>query len=246
MSNNDRPLSKKSTRSDIDAFVHKMASVPAQRAGGRCGRLIFALDATASRQLTWDQACHIQAEMFEQTAQLGGLEIQLCYFRGFREFEVSAWTKDALALRRMMTTVDCRAGHTQIERVLKHAAREAGAKPVDALIYVGDSMEESFDTLAHEAGRLGLLKIPVFMFHEGSNAIAARVFAEIARLSGGACCAFDAGSAEELRVLLGAVAIYAAGGRKALADYSQSNSKRNSAVQQILHQLPGPSGAGEK
>lgn len=240
MSEGDRPLTKKSTRSEIDAFVRKMALTPARR-DGRRGRLIFALDATASRQATWDQACHIQAEMFEETARLGGLEIQLCYFRGFREFEVSAWTDDAVALRRIMTAVECRAGHTQIRRVLEHAARETGAKRVDALVYVGDCAEESLDTLAHEAGRLGLLKVPAFMFHEGNDADAARAFTEIARLSGGACCAFDAGSAQQLRELLAAVAVYAAGGRKALADYG----RRNPAVGQLTRQLPGPGRTGK-
>lgn len=240
MSDGDRPLSRKSTRSEIDAFVRKAALTPARRHDGRRGRLIFALDATASRQATWDRACHIQAEMFAETARLGGLEVQLCYFRGFLEFEVSPWTDDAASLRRIMTAVDCRAGHTQIERVLAHTVREAGAKPIDALVYVGDCAEEGLDSLAHEAGRLGLLRVPAFMFHEGSDAAAARAFGEIARLSGGACCAFDAGSAQQLRELFGAVAVYAAGGRKALSDYSE----RNPAIRQLARQLSAPGRSG--
>ena len=43
----------------------------------------------------------------------------------------------------------------------------------------------------------------------------------MARLSGGACCPFDAGSARQLRELLRAVAVYAAGGQRALEDYSR-------------------------
>ena len=233
MSERDKPLTKKSSRSEIDAFVRSMAMTPGRRPAGRRGRLIFAMDATASRQPTWDQACHIQAEMFDETAKLGGLEIQLCYFRGFREFEVSPWTADAGSLLKIMTSVSCQAGHTQIARVLEHAVRETGARPVDALVYVGDSMEEELDALKGHAGRLGLLGLPVFMFHEGADPVAGRAFREIARLSRGAYCAFDAGSAQHLRELLGAVAVYAAGGRKALADYSQ----RSTIVRQLTHQI---------
>jgi len=40
-------------------------------------------------------------------------------------------------------------------------------------------------------------------------------------LTGGACCSFDANSAEELKALLGAVAAFAAGGRAALLEYGK-------------------------
>jgi hypothetical protein len=45
----------------------------------RARRLIFALDATASREPTWDSACRIQGEIFEATAAIGGLDLQLAY-----------------------------------------------------------------------------------------------------------------------------------------------------------------------
>src|SRR5947208_2185557 len=70
---------------EVAAFLDQLKSKqPPVRAAGR-GRLIFALDATTSRQPTWDQACRIQGEMFEATAALGGLDLQLVYFRGFNE-----------------------------------------------------------------------------------------------------------------------------------------------------------------
>jgi len=56
----------------------------------------------------------------------------------------------------------------------------------------------------------------VFLFQEGADARAAAAFREIARLTKGAYCRFDAGSAAQLRELLSAVAVYAAGGRQAL------------------------------
>ena len=55
---------------------------PAEAGEGRA-RLIFAMDATASREPTWDRACQVQGQMFLETAALGGLEVQLVYYRGF-------------------------------------------------------------------------------------------------------------------------------------------------------------------
>lgn len=229
----NRSLTRKSSRADIDAFVSKMNSLPRRADPQRRGRIIFAMDATASRQPTWDRAVHLQAEMFGEAARLGGLEIQLCHFRGYREFEASAWTTDAASLQRVMTGVMCLAGNTQIERVLEHAVREAGARKIDALIYVGDCMEEDPERLTNQAARLKLLGVPAFVFHEGNDPIAAQTFRDIGRLSGGAYCAFDTHSPQQLRDLLAAVAVYAAGGRPALADYS----RRSAIVRQLTHQL---------
>lgn len=209
---------ERSSRADIDAFVAR-ARTTAPATGAR-GRLMFALDATMSRQPTWDRACRIQAEMFEETGKIGGLDIQLVYFRGFDECRASRWISNAGRLRDIMTRIDCRGGLTQIRKVLKRAIDETRRERVQAVVYVGDSMEENVDELCARAGELGLLKVPVFVFQEGSNQAASAAFAEIARLSGGAHLTFSAGSADELRRLLRAVAVYAAGGRQALADMS--------------------------
>lgn len=233
MGEKEKPMTRRSSGAEVDSFLRKVASMPAVRPAGRRGRLIFAMDATASRQPTWDRAAHIQAEMFEETARLGGLEIQLCHFRGFREFECSPWTSDAAALQRRMTAVTCQAGHTQIERVLAHAVRETRAQPVQALVYVGDSMEEDLDALLRPAGELALLGLPAFIFHEGDDPVAARAFSTIARITRGACCNFDASSARQLRDLLSAVAVFAAGGRKALADLG----RRNPTARRLTHQI---------
>ncbi len=205
---------------DVDAFLERVAMTPAPRGAGERGRLIFAMDATASRMPTWDTACHIQGRMFEETEALGGLDVQLVFYRGFGECKSSPWLSDSKALLRRMARVYCVGGHTQIGRVLKHALKETGRRKVNALVFVGDCMEEDVDSLCHYAGELGLLGVPVFVFHEGVDANAALAFQQIARLSGGAYCRFDMGSAEQLRSLLGAVAVFAAGGRRALEDFS--------------------------
>lgn len=183
----------------------------------RRGRLIFALDATMSRQPTWDLACALQAEMFEEAGRIGGLDIQLVYYRGLGECRASPWMADANRLGALMARIDCRGGRTQIGRVLRHAGAQAEKGPVGAVVFVGDAMEEPIDTLCAEAGPLAVRGVPVFMFQEGHDPTVERAFREIARLTRGAYCRFDAGAAAELRALLRAAASYAAGGAKALA-----------------------------
>jgi hypothetical protein len=203
-----------SSRSDIDAFLAEVKSTaPASEARGR---LIFALDATMSRQPTWDLACELQAEMFDAAASVGGLSVQLVYFRGLGESRASSWVANARALRDLMVKIDCRGGHTQIRKVLAHVRREAEKRPVAALAYVGDAMEENPDQLCALAGEIGLLGVRAFMFHEGRDQAAERTFREIARLTRGAYLPFDASAAGQLRTLLNAVATYAAGGLPAL------------------------------
>jgi hypothetical protein len=210
---------QESGRAEIDAFLAQMRAAPAPKPAGK-GRLIFAMDATMSRRPTWDMALGVQAEMFAAVKAVGGLDVQLVFFRGFDECRASRWVGDAAALARLMTAVDCRGGYTQIRKVLNHALREAQAGKVSTLVYVGDAMEESADELCHLAGQLALASVPVFLFQEGNDGEARACFNEIARLTRGASCRFGPGSAAELGELLEAVAVYAAGGWTALQDYA--------------------------
>jgi len=221
-------------RNDVNAFLQKVASTPLVKATGARGRLLFAMDATASREPMWDHACHIQGEMFKQTSNLGGLDVQLCYYRGFAEFYASDWFNDAEALLQQMSAVHCLGGHTQIEKVLKHAIKQARQKKLNALVFVGDCMEENVDTLCQLAGELSLLGVPVFLFHEGKDATAEKAFRQIAQLSNGAYCPFDASSAQQLQELLSAVAVFAAGGKAALTDFSKH---AGTMVKQLTRQL---------
>jgi len=211
----------RSNSDDIAAFVAKARSMSPHRAGAR-GRLIFALDATMSRQPTWDMACTLQADMFREAASLGSLDIRLVYYRGFNECRATGWISDSAQLARLMSRIDCQGGNTQIGKVLSEARREAVASGVRAVVFVGDAMEEDVDGLCTNAGELGMLKVPVFMFQEGHDAMAEQAFREIARLTGGAWCRFDPGAAAQLRELLRAAAAYAAGGREALLQLSRS------------------------
>lgn len=214
-----------SSRSGVDTFLKKVASTPVTPRAGERGRLIFAMDATASREPSWDRACQIQGQMFEETATLGGLDVQMAYYRGFGEFQATKWVNNSAELVRQMTAVFCLGGETQIRKVLRHAINETKKKKVNALVFVGDCCEEDVDKLCAIAGELGLLNVPVFIFHEGGEPTAARTFQQIVKLTNGAYCAFDSSSAKQLRDLLSAVAVYAAGGRKALESYSRRSSE---------------------
>jgi hypothetical protein len=225
--------SPRSTRAEVDAFLEQVKELTPQSTGR--GRLIFAMDATMSRQPSWDLALALQGDMFNAVKAVGGLDVQLVYFRGFNECRASKWVGNPDALARLMRKVACAGGLTQIGKVLAHARRESESSKVNALVYVGDCMEEDVDQLSQVAGELGLIGVPVFIFHEGREKKAERAFREIARLSRGAYAPFDAGSARQLRELLTAVAVYATGGRKALQNFSDNT--RSGAAIRLLEQL---------
>lgn len=178
-------------------------------------RMVFAMDATASREQTWDLATSLHGELF-RTAKDNQLSVQLVYYRGFNEFHASNWNNSSDELLSSMQHVNCVAGGTQIARVLAHIRRESRASQLRAAVFVGDACEENPQELYELAGQLGLFRVPVFVFQEGSDPVAWQVFARIAQRSGGAHIPFRAGSASELAELLGAVATYATEGRDAI------------------------------
>jgi len=215
----------KRRRGDVEAFLAEARQRKAPPTG-KAGRLIFALDATMSRQPTWDLACQLQGEMFDAAGRVGSLSVQLVYFRGHGEARASRWVDDGPALKSIMTGIACHGGLTQIGRVLDHANKAAKEAPVAALVYVGDAMEENIDRLCQKAGDLGLRGTRAFMFQEGSDPAAARAYREIARLTGGTVLPFDARAAGELRELLAAVGTFAAGGRAALESADTAAARR--------------------
>ena len=209
------PLSEQ--QQEVADFIAKMETLPPTASiRGKGGRLVFAMDATMSREPTWDMALKLQGDMFGAVKEVEGLDVQLVYFRGLNECRASKWVSNPDALARLMTSVKCLSGETQIGKVLAHARDEDGKRKVNALVYVGDCMEENVDGLCAQARELAILGVPVFLFQEGDDAGAGKAFREIARLTKGAYCHFDSGSAQQLRDLLAAVAVYAAGGHNAL------------------------------
>lgn len=225
--------SRTSSAGDIDRFLTDVKQRKRQSTASDSGKLLFAIDATQSRQPTWDTASHLQARMFKAVQSVGSLQVQLCYFRGFDEFKATPWLASSDALLRTMTGVRCLAGQTQIGRVLRHALAESRRGRINAVVYIGDACEEHSKRLADLAGQLGVRKTPVFVFQEGSDARTARVFENIASLSGGAYCRFDSGSADLLADLLSAVAVYASGGRQALEKLSKEVPRLSQLTKQL-------------
>ncbi len=223
----------RSTTDQVTEFLEKVAATPTVRPAAGRGRLIFAMDATASREPSWDQACHLQADMFHATDGLGGLEVQLVFYRGYGECKASPWVTSSDELVRRMVKVRCLGGRTQLRKVLAHAIRETDSRQVNALVFVGDCFEEDVDDVCHVAGELGIRGVPAFLFQEGGDPIAAQTFRQVAKLTGGAHCRFDLSSARQLKELLSAVAVFAAGGRAALEDLSS----RGGAARLITSQI---------
>ena len=232
MPKDTRPVARPAEANFIDAFLRQADAIPVRRSAGR---LIFALDATMSRQPTWDMALGLQGQMFEAAAEIGGLDVQLVYFRGRGECRASRFVSQGEGLAALMSAISVRGGMTQVRRVLVHARDEAKAARVGALVFVGDAMEENFEEVLGAAGELALAGVKAFMFQEGDDPNVRRAFQEIARLTGGAYGAFDSGSASRLATLLRAAAAYATGGRQAL----EALSAREADARQLLAQLKG-------
>jgi hypothetical protein len=230
--NDQAPLAQRPVSDAIAAFVEAARKAPAPIASER-GRLIFALDATMSRQPTWDLAQSLQARMFQVAAGLGGLDVQLVYFRGFSECRASSFVSGGQGLGDLMAKIQVRGGATQIGKVLAHARDEARRARVGALVFVGDAMEEKVDRLAATAGELAIAGVKAFMFQEGGDPDAALAFREIARLTGGAYGVFDAGAPERLEGLLRAAAAYAAGGKAGL----EAQALTDDAARLLLRQM---------
>lgn len=210
-----------SPKSNVDQFLARVerAKPPASRA---THRIIFALDATASREPTWDLACSLHAELFEVARDAGNISVQLVYYLGIGGFEHTRWSTSPSSLLSEMSAVHCMGGRTQILRIVQHAKSEAARSPIKALIFVGDAFEEDADHVAAAAGELAVYGVPMFIFQEGLDPLASKVFQHLANVTRGAHVPFSAGSAEELRALLRAVAAYASEGRAGLDRHLES------------------------
>jgi hypothetical protein len=219
----------------VQDFLKKSDELVPQGKNKNAGRLLFAMDATASREHAWDMACQIQADMFMSTQEIGNLEISLCYYRGYNEFKSFDWSSNASKLRDQMLQVRCLAGHTQIKRTLEYAIQACVKQKIKAVVLVSDSFEESIDQVGVAAGKLGMLGVPVFVFHEGHDPGAKNAFQHIAQLSNGAYCSFDHNSVAQLKELLCAVAAFTVGGFDALEKHSQQGS---AIARSIIKQLP--------
>ena len=213
----DNKIKKQNLSTDVNNFLTKLSLVKSSNTLV-LGRLIFSLDATSSRSSTWDLATHIQSRMFIEAERVGNLDVQLVYYRGFDQCRFSKWTSSSEKLKDLMNAVSVRAGRTQISKILKHTLNENKRKRINALIFVGDSLEEELDELSYLSGQLGVYGVPIFIFHEGCDEQVSNSFKYLAKLSKGAYFPFDNSSPNKLKDLLGAIGVYATGGLDALID----------------------------
>jgi hypothetical protein len=107
------------------------------------------------------------------------------------DFTALPWTRGADDIKQALLSVLCLAGQTQIAKVLTHALSETRTSKVNALVFVGDCVEENPDSLGALAGQLGILNLPLFAFQEGENPKVGSIFSQLATLSGGAHCQFE-------------------------------------------------------
>jgi hypothetical protein len=164
-------------------------------------RLVFGVDATASREHAWTIARDVQAKMFIEAANNDvNLNLQLVYYGG-STCRASKWKSHGEELARLMATVECSAGMTQIERVLRHALREHEQAPIQGLTFIGDAMEEELDILAGLADKLGAAGVPLHMFLEGNDAVARNAFRLLALRTGGTFSQFNAAKSETVQRL---------------------------------------------
>ena len=216
------------TSSNLPARLSKEVSAHLSKPVAERARVMLAIDATLSRDQTWDRACRLQSEMFAETAKFG-LLVQLVYFRGPNEFKPSEWVSNAHALAAQMRRIRCEGGITQIGRVLEHIRQEHMRHPIGAAIFIGDAMEENIDALCAAAADLPCM----FWFQEGADPAVETAFRELARITKGAYAKLDTNAARELAELLRAVAAFVGGGLTALADLRTASAKR------LLTQLDG-------
>ena len=112
-----------SPRSETETFLAQVKALTPTTAPGQRGRLIFALDATMSRQPTWNTARRLQSEMFREAANIGGLDIQLVYYRGFGECRASGWISQPEKLAGLMKVGKEFATHETVVHSHKEYAR---------------------------------------------------------------------------------------------------------------------------
>jgi hypothetical protein len=179
-------------------------------------RLVFAVDATASREPAWAAARQVTDALVK--ALPGELDVALAVHGGSRVHTFTPFTNDPSTLRDHAAGVTCQAGLTRLLPILSAGLK---APSVRVVVYIGDVFEES---LAHGrllADTMGRQSIRLIVLHDTVDPGARRdaeVFWDLARRTGGCVLPFDANAPGRLRDLLSAVAVYAVGGEKLLRE----------------------------
>lgn len=164
------------------AIGRALERLAAKQAQARTVRIGLIVDATGSRQASWEDAQRVQGRMLESLGRTGRVLLRLIYFGG-GELTACAWSSDHAALSAHMAAVRCRKGHTQILDGLRRFLREG--EEAESIILVGDAFEEDAGSAELLAALLRDSGAKIFAFLEGDDAHAARIFRKLAEATGG-------------------------------------------------------------
>jgi len=177
-------------------------------------RLIFAVDATASREPAWTAARQVTDTLVR--ALPGELKVALAVHGGGRVHTFTQFTSDAATLRDRAAGVTCQAGLTRLLPILATSLKHQGIRVV---IYIGDVFEENITQGRKLADAMGARGTKLIVLHDTAAATArqdAELFWDLTKRTGGCVVPFDANAPRKLRELLSAVAVYAVGGERML------------------------------
>jgi len=175
-------------------------------------RLVFGVDATASREPTWASAKSITDRMFE--AIPGALDVALAVHGAGQVHTFTEFSADVDQFRRQASAVRCQAGNTQLCELMQRTLDAGGVR---VMSYVGDAFEESRAEAYALADRFRLRGIKAVLLADAADEATLEVFREIADRTGGAVLDFRATELGLMGDLLAAVATLAIGGRKLLS-----------------------------
>jgi hypothetical protein len=203
-------------------------------------RVVFCIDRTASRQDSFKPAKRLTDAVLG--ALPGELELSLASFGG-EEVTFSPWTIDPARVRKVAAGLRCKAGYTQLLKVLR------GVLEIDAVrcvVHVGDMFEEDAHAAADMAAELARRGIRVIVLHDtslrGANFSpeahddARAVFQMLAQRTGGVLLPFDITALEELAKLMEALAVLTVGGTEMLKEQEPVMP----AARELLRLLPPP------
>ncbi len=132
----------------LPTLSHAEPPVEAGASGGP--RLIFAVDATASREPAWTAARRVTDALVK--ALPGELDVALAVHGGSRVHTFTAFTKDAATLRDRAAGVACEAGLTRLLPILSASLKHQAVRVV---VYIGDVFEESLNQGRRLADAMG-------------------------------------------------------------------------------------------
>lgn len=203
-------------------------------------RVMFSIDMTASRQDSIKPAKRLMDALLG--ALPGELELALASFGG-EKVTFSPWTTNPARVREVAAGLRCKAGYTQLLKVLR---RVLEIDAVRCVVHVGDMFEEDAHAAANMAAELAGRGIRVIVLHDTSlrgvnfspeaHDDARAVFQMLAQRTGGVLLPFDITALEELAKLMEALAVLAVGGTEMLKEQEPVMP----AARELLRLLPPP------